>query len=249
MTTEDSRKQSSGLALDTVAEDLFGLNIRGMKSILTLWRYPQRYFRAAETPDWQDEYTPSIRLWLSFFALLSALKFWWFGTNEGMIGAFASGFANAGIQLPEGVTYEDVGAEAVLWAFGLVPVLQIICMFLLSTVYNFWGRSTTLALRQRYLFAVMIPNASLMPVFLTIMLFIPQAMLSAYGMVLAVVTLLIDFQTGYRGGFSSVSKLGRLWRAALLALVLVTINAGTTIAAQIAGIIVIGQKYGLAPPG
>jgi hypothetical protein len=74
-------------------------------------------------------------------------------------------------------------------------------------------------------------------------------MISTYGMVLAVATLLVDFQAGYRGGFSSVSRIGRAWRAALLALILVTINAGTTIAAQIAGIIFIGRQYGFALPG
>ena len=165
-----------------------------------------------------------------------------------MIGAFATGFANAGLQLPEGVSYEDVGAEAVLWVFGWVPILQITSMFLLSTIYNVWGERTTITLRQRYLFAVMVPNASLMPVFLTMMLFIPQAMMSAYGWSLAFATLLIDFQAGYRGAFHNASKFGRAWRAALLALILVIINTGTTIVAQIMGIIIIGQKYTFLSP-
>lgn len=225
---------------------MFGLNIRGMQSIIAAWRTPRDYFAAARLPAWGDKYTPSIRLWLSFFALFSALKFWWFGNNDGMIGAFATGFENAGVRLPDGVSYQEVGAEAVLWAFGWVPILQIVSMVLLALVYRGWGERTTLALRQRYLFAVMIPGASLMPVFLTLMLFVPQNMMTAYGILLALMTFCIDFQTGYRGGFSKVSGRARAWRAGVLALILVTLNTFTAIAAQIFSIIVIGQKYGLA---
>lgn len=243
--SQKSDKGSASLSLDAIAEDLFGLNIRGVQSILAVWRRPRAYFAAAKAPDWNDKYTPSIRLWLSFFALFSALKYWWLGSNEGMVGAFATGFADAGLKLPDGVTYQDVGAEAVLWVFGWVPVLQIVSMGLLSLIYNAWGERTTLALRQRYLFAVMIPSASLMPVFLTIMYFVPQAMMAAYGILLAAVTFFIDFQAGYRGGFSNVSISGRAWRAGLLALILVAVNTLTTVAAQIVGIVVIGQKYGV----
>jgi len=211
-----------------------------------LWRNPRDYFAAARTLDWNGKYTPSIRLWLSFFALFSALKFWWLGTNAGMVGAFATGFENAGLILPAGLSYQDVGAEAVLWAFGWVPVLQIVSMVLLALVYTAWGESTTLALRQRFLFAVMVPSASLMPVFLTLMLFVPTSMITAYGIFLAIAAFSIDFQAGYRGAFSNASNMGRAWRAGLLALTLVTINTFTAIAAQIVVIVVISQKYGIA---
>lgn len=247
MENEKPRTGSSELSFDSMAEDLFGLNIRGLKTISAAWTRPRAYFAAAKTHEWSDKYTPSIRLWLSFFALFSALKFWWFGSNEGMIGAFATGFENAGLLLPEGVTYEDVGTEAVLWVFGWIPALQIVSMVLLSLVYPIWGERTTVTLRQRYLFIIIIPSASLMPVFLSIMLLVPQTMMSAYGVLLAVVAFTVDFQTGYRGGFSSVSRMGRAWRAGLLALILVTINTVTAIVAQIVGILLIAQRYGVTP--
>ena len=247
MEKQSSESASRDLSLDSVAEDLFGLNIRGVQSILAVWWRPREYFAAARTSEWNDKYTPSIRLWLSFFALFSALKYWWFATSAGMVGAFASGFENAGVNLPVDVTYRDIGAEAALWVFGWVPVVQIISMFAMALIYNAWGERATLALRQRYLFAVMIPSASVMPIFLTIMLLVPPYMMTAYGILLAVAAFFIDFQTGFRGGFTEVSRTGRAWRAGLLALILVTINTLTTIAVQIAGILFIGQKYGLGP--
>ncbi len=247
MENQKSDKGDDGLTLDSIAEDLFGLNIRGVQSIVTIWRRPRAYFAAAKTPDWNDKYTPSIRLWLSFFALFSALKFWWLGANAGMVGAFAAGFENAGVNLPYGVTYQDVGAEAVLWMFTWVPILQIISMVLLALVYNAWGERTTLALRQRYMFTVMIPSASVMPVLLTAMLFVSQHMMTAYGIFLALAAFFIDFQAGYRGGFSKVSKRGRAWRAGLLALLLVAINTLISITVQIVSIVIISQKYGVGP--
>ena len=247
MEKQNSESASRDLSLDSVAEDLFGLNIRGVQTILTVWRRPSDYFAAARAPEWTDKYTPSIRLWLSFFALFSALKYWWFATSAGMVGAFASGFEDAGVNLPADMTYRDIGAEAALWVFGWVPVVQIISMFAMVLIYNAWGERTTLALRQRYLFAVMIPSASVMPVFLSIMLLVPPHMMTAYGILLAAAAFFIDFQTGFRGGFTEVSRTGRAWRAGLLALILVTINTLTTIAVQIAGILFIGQKYGIGP--
>ena len=104
--------QASGLAtlpMDALAEDLFGLNVRGLRSVRTLWARPKRYFAAARSLDWNGTYTPSIRLYLSFFALYSLLKVWWIGGNAGMVGAYAAGFAEAGVVVPPGKTMDDIG--------------------------------------------------------------------------------------------------------------------------------------------
>lgn len=247
--SEPIKENSAVISLDAMAEDLFGLNIRGVKTILAAWANPRRYFAASRTPDWQDSYTPSIRLWLSFFALLSLLRFWWIGGNEGMIGAYATGFTQAGLIVPEGLTIQDIGREAVLFVFTLIPFLQVFAMVLVALVYPFWGERTTITQRQRYLFAVIVPSASLMPFLLTIMLLVPEAQMVSYGIFLALVALIVDLQTGYRGGFEQVSGFGRIWRAGLLATLLVVLNTTLSILSQIAGIVIISQKYGVAPPG
>ena len=249
MTQKKPDDRNGALSLDALAEDLFGLNIRGLRTLYVLWVHPRRYFDAARNPDWQNAYTPSIRLWLSFFALFSALKLWWIGGNDGMIDAYAAGFAEGRVPLPDGMTYKDVGTEAMLWVFGLWPVLQIISTVLLSLVYPFWGERTSIALRQRYFFAVLVPSASLMPIFLTIMLFVPGNMLDEYGLVLAVLAILIAFQTGYRGGFANVTGMQKAWRVGLLATIVVLLNIATNIISQIVGIVVISQKYWSIPMG
>lgn len=237
------------LSLDAVAEDLFGLNVRGLRSVSALWVRPKDYFSAAKTTDWMGKFTPSIRLWLSFFAIYSAVKLWWIRGNDGLIQAFTEGFARAGLVLPDGVTYQDVATDTVVWIFSVIPVLQIIAMIGLSLIFPFWGEKTTIALRQRYLFGVIVPSASLMPVFMTVMLFIPSGYLSAYGVALALVTFSVDFLTGYRGAFSNKSRWQKAWRAGLLAAIVVGLNVATSIGAQIAGIVLTSQKYAALAAG
>lgn len=249
MTEKTSDSGKTDLSMDTMAEDLFGLNIRGVRTLGTIWVHPRRYFQAAKAQDWEDKYTPSIRLWLSFFALFSALKVWWGSHNDGLIEAYAAGYAQAGLPLPQGMTYEDIGTEAILWVFSLWPVLEIVSMILLSLVYPFWGERTSVSLRQRYLFAVIVPNASLMPLYLIVMMFVPAGMQALYALMLAPVTLLINFQTGYRGAFGQVSGMGRVWRAGLLALTVVMLSVVMSLIATVVGIMVISQKYGFGLAG
>lgn len=237
------------ISLDSMAEDLLGLNIRGLKSVAALWTQPRDYFAAARTPNWSDRYTPSIRLWLSFFALFSALRFWWIGGSQGIIGAYADGFTQAGLVVPDGMTIEEIGTEAVLLVFGMVPILQIITMVLLALVWGVWGEKTSITQRQRYLFGVIVPSASLMPIFLTVMMLMPQSLVTVFGIGLAVGSFFVDFQTSYRGLFTEVSRFGRIWRAALVSAVIVTLNVLTSLVAQIGGIIYIASKYGVAPAG
>jgi hypothetical protein len=245
----DTDRQIAPLTIESVVEDLFGLNLRGLRSIAKLWTRPRDYFMAAKVANWNDRFTPSIRLWLFFFALFSAFKFLWVGSGEGMIEAFANGFSEARIQVPEGQSYRDIGKEAVLLIFGLLPFLQIIGTIIIAFIYPFWGERTTIALRQRYFFGVIVPSASLMPVFMTVMMFLPGSYLTAYGLMLALITFVVDFQTGYRGAFINVSGMKRAWRAGLLSLTVVSFNVVVTIIAQFVGIIYIGQKYGVMPMG
>ncbi len=244
MTIEDKHIDVTPLPIDAVVEDLFGLNLRGLRSIGVLWRRPKLYIDAAQHIDWRESFTPSIRLWLFFFALLSFFKFWWVGSSDGMIEAYSNGFAKAELTLPEGMTYREVGREAVLLVFGLLPLFQITTTILLALTFPFWGEPTSAALRQRYLFAVIVPSSSLMPVFMTVMMFVPPQYLTLYGLGLAALTYIIDFQTGYRGAFQTAGRGGRVWRASLLSLCVVALNIATTLTSQLIGVILTTHKYG-----
>ena len=250
MTTSDpgpartAGREPAVLRLDAITEDIFGINLRGARSILALWASPRRYVEAATHADWQGRYTPAIRLWLFFFALFSAFKVWWLGQSAGLVEAWATGFSDAGVPLPPGTMYEDLAREAIVLVFTLLPVLQIVATFAVALVYPYWGRPATAALRQRLFFATIVPSASLMPVVMTVMIFVPSQALMAYGVGLAALTFAVDFVTGYRGAFSPLSPWGRVWRSSLLALVIVGTNVVLSVLTQIAVILWINAKYG-----
>jgi len=68
--------------------DIFGVNIKGLKSIWTLLRRPAEYFDAARLPDWGGEHWPSIRIWLGLMGILVALQFLWASESSEMTAMF-----------------------------------------------------------------------------------------------------------------------------------------------------------------
>ena len=53
----NGRKINDLIGLDDFLEDMFGMNIRGFKTIWVLLTRPKLYFIAAKTPDWHARYT------------------------------------------------------------------------------------------------------------------------------------------------------------------------------------------------
>ena len=86
--SEDQAKISK-IGFDNLLEDIFGLNIRALKTIGVLFKSPGKYFKAAKTPDWTDRYTPSFRVWFGLMAMLVALKFLYTTEANIMIDAYA----------------------------------------------------------------------------------------------------------------------------------------------------------------
>lgn len=230
------------VSVDDVVQDLFGLNLRGLRSIWTLIARPRRYFEAATYADWQGRYTPSVRLWLSLLAIFSLLKVWFISEDSPLVAAYAHGFRAAGVTPIAGETFESIGQAAALWTFGLVPILQFAAMFLLAIVYPAWGEKTNFALRQRFLFGILTPSSTLGLFLVVAMVLVPPSLITVYAFALAAVSFTVDTVTGARGAFASRGGWGRLWRAALLALVVAALNIGVNVLAQIAGILVVGGQ-------
>ncbi|RFB04235.1 hypothetical protein [Parvularcula marina] len=241
-----AKKEQSELpriSVDDAAQDLFGLNIRGLVSIWALWAHPRRYFAAAQEPDWQKYFTPSIRLWLSLVALMSFLQFLWIGSDTPLVQAYVQGFKDGGAVPVEGMTHQDMGEQAALWIYGITPIFQAIGLVFLALIYPFWGQKTSFALRQRYVFATVVPSATLMLFILPSMGQMSIELVAKFGFVIAVIAFLTDFTTSFRGAFVGKSTGGKLWRSALLAGVILLFNAIAAIFVQIAGIVLVSSRY------
>lgn len=65
--------------LGDVVEELFGANLRSVRTLWVSFRHPLRYAKAALTPDWDGgRYTPSVRLFLALFSIFAVTAFFWF---------------------------------------------------------------------------------------------------------------------------------------------------------------------------
>ncbi|NNU15825.1 hypothetical protein HK107_05760 [Parvularcula sp. ZS-1/3] len=235
------------IGLDDIFGDLFGLNIKGMRSIVDVWIKPATYAKAARDEGWEGRYTPSIRLWLSMMAVGSFLQFLWISDDAPITKVFAEGFRDAGLSAPEGITLTELGQEAAVWTYGLMPVVQLVFLMFLAVFWRLWGAPTTVGLRVRYLLGVMIPSGSLMLAILPVLAVMPEAYMTAYGLLLAVLAALVDWQTSARGFITAKARGGKLLRALALAVMIFVVNVGVSIIVQVAGVIIVANKYGLSP--
>lgn len=236
---------TSKITIDELAGDLFGLNIMGLRSIITLWLNPARFFEAADSADWLDRYTPSVRLWLSLIAVSSLLQVFWIGSQSPLVAAYTNGFENAGLILGPDMTYQQLGEEAAVLIFAVFPIVQLATFLLILPLFRLWGRPTTFSLRVRYGFAMMIPSASMMLIILPGMSLMDPGWVTYFGMVIGLVAFLVDTQTLYRGGRPGRTQTGRLVRSVGIAAIALTLNTLMHALTQIAGIIAISIKYGL----
>ena len=239
-------KPDKPVGMDDFVEDVFGLNIRGLNSIITLFHQPAQYFAAAAQPDWKQKFTPSIRLWFSLFALWTLLQFVWFSEGSPFVEVYAEGLREANVALPEGHSYASLGEEVALWVYGLAPILLAFTLLLIGSLYRFWGQPMTVAASQRYLFGVAIPGSAAMIALMLMGAFAPAEYLRVFGYVSAVTVFMLDAVTGYRGAFKGLTG-GRRWlRTIVLAVTLFFANVVTNIVAQIGGIVIVAYKYSLS---
>lgn len=242
-----SEAKKVSIDVDDIFGDLFDLNIRGIRSIAVLWRRPSAYAEAAQDPDWEDRYTPSIRLWLSIAAVGSFLQFLWISDDAPIARVYADGIAGAGLTAPEGMSLLALGREAAVWSYGLMPIIQTILLILLAILWRGWGRPISAGLRVRYLLGVVVPSGSLMLAAVPLLAFIPEEFLTPFGLILAVVAATVDVQTSARGFITAGTLGAKMVRAFALAAMLLVLNVGVSILVQVAGVIIVAYKYGLTP--
>ena len=121
-------------------EELFGANIRSLRTLWTAIRHPRRYAEACLTPDWQGgRYTPAVRLWLAIFslsllaALLREVIYPLPDENPQVMGAFYDRFENV-----------------FLLAMSFLGIV-------LTAVFARWNKRVRFAVNIRLMFAANIP--------------------------------------------------------------------------------------------
>lgn len=151
--------------------DIFGINIKGLKSIWTLLARPAEYFDAARLPDWGGEHWPSIRIWLGLMGILVALQFLWASESSEMTAMFQtitmsvaegiqSGAASNGNTIYlDGLERQALGKRAFkLWIF-IYPFFFIVAMCALAFVFRAWKPVVEFVVRLRYIFGIIVPGS------------------------------------------------------------------------------------------
>lgn len=224
------------IGFDNLLEDIFGLNIRALKTIKVLLTSPFKYFEAARTPEWENKYTPSFRVWFGLIAMLVALNFIYNNDRSAMTGAYQSLMDQVVSDYSRGynatqadhnhppvefrIDEKAAAKDLAKWIMVYFPFAYIPFMALAGLVVRFWGQSLTYVTRLRYLFAVIIPSTTFMFLTTFLVLVIGPELLSWLSVGLILFILIVDFATAYRGPFKGMDKAKRLWRSFALAAVL-----------------------------
>lgn len=196
-------------------EDVFGFNTRSARTIWVVFTKPVNYFKAARSSNWQDKYTPSIRLMLLFGAITMALGFIWAKPNGSFIDALNSALIagiNDGYKFSgHRIDVSDVDLREtlvkVIEFMGLIfTPIYIFLLSLLAWVYRAWGETLPYVIRQRYIFAVCIP-ASIFGIFWLLFTSVFTGKLyDMLGLAEIAIVILILFITAIRGPFGHLSK-------------------------------------------
>ena len=138
-------------------EELFGANLRSFRTLWTAVRYPERYARAALTPDWEDgRYTPAVRLWLAMFSLMILLTFVGFAPEK------------------DGQTVSIVSIMDDDRAFSLMLLFGSFGALVIAAIWLRWRKTVTVATNIRLMFGANIPVLAATAVLAVPHRFIPE---------------------------------------------------------------------------
>jgi hypothetical protein len=227
--TKKTQSDFETVGYDDFFEDIFGLSLRGLKSIKTLFTDPADYFTAARHADWQDRFTPSMRLWLGLMTILIGLQFIWAGDTSNymdtvtqMPRAFVTTeLAKEGANIQALQDYDMLAAAKRINARNLLiyPFIFVAFFLLLSAIFRPWRNGENFIVSQRYMFGVIVP-ASVVGLISTIFsYFIPPSIYSTVASAQIAVVVALYVVTAYRGPMRDFGK-DRLGMSLVMAMVI-----------------------------
>lgn len=214
--SDTANSQRSKLGFDALIEDLFGLNIRGLATIRDIFWRPRTVFEAARSPDWQERYTPSIRLVFSILTVMAFFSFVWAAEDSPFMQGLIEGYRASGEETGQSIesAREDVNTIVGLYA-GSLPFAYILCHSLMALLVRIWGKGTSAVVRLRLYMLSVVPSMLISVISLFFFTKLGSSALYltfSYGSVL-----LADAVTSYRGGIAGASRLRRVLKALLFA--------------------------------
>lgn len=211
-------RQTEKVGLDHLADDVFGLSLRGLKTIRDAFWSPAVLFASARDPNWDRRYTPSVRLFTSLIVLILALRFLWAGPGTVVEETFSNQMQILAERYhPIFGTRESLD-KIINTYFLIYPGAVVTTILVISLATFIWGKGTSWGARVRLFFAAMIPNAALSIVMVSIMGLVPPSYMMATVIIPMFVNFAIDSTTVIRGLKPVFSLPSRIWRGVLFAI-------------------------------
>ena len=214
---ESKRLKSREVGGDDLIEDMFGLNLRGLKTLWVMFVSPRRGYEAARSPDWMDRsYTPSIRLLFSLLAVMTATRFLWAGADSS-IHALVDGQVSAIEELGSPEERSAFTEHIIDYFLLLFPFSFMLTQAIAGSLLRVWGKGTNTIVRVRLYMLAMLPNATFTLFALPLMTLMTVPQQTEFSLALIALTFLIDFVTVMRGGVVSEKRSGKIIKSALYA--------------------------------
>ncbi|MFK8031099.1 MAG: hypothetical protein AB8G18_12760 [Gammaproteobacteria bacterium] len=232
-----SQPRQHDVSIDALADDLFGLNWRAIKTLGVAFAHPGRYSEAAWSSSWQDQFTPSFRLWFTLVAVLFFFQFFWADADGALIAMYTAQMESSAVSLPDGVSARDASQYFARVNFTILPFASAFGLFILGAVYRAWGTAVPLVVRIRYVFAVTVPSTALsLPVF-WMLGYVPHTHATYFLFFSWLFPIPVNALIAYCGTFSQLAGGSRIWRSIALALMLfVAMASSGLISSVLAGV-------------
>ncbi len=220
--------------LDSLMADLFGLNIRGAKTIGHLFMRPKDVFDSARVYDWRSQYTPTLRLAFSILTVFSLLSFFWTSEDGILYQTLYNQFSEIYANDPNA---GDVGEmiDAMFAGYNIFfPFIYMLVHGLVGSIVFLWGKGTPWVARIRLYFGIASVGIAISVTSLMIMPFIDSSLFWLYsivGMSVGFLAYVFTYARGMRGYYPIASLIGRsLFLAIIVTLTdfLVALIAGTS---------------------
>jgi len=224
---QDSNKTGGTPGFDSLIEDLFGLNVRGLKTVGQLFISPKKVFESARVPDWRRKYTPTIRLTFSIITVFMLLSFFWAAEDGMMYQALFAQFTEIAAASLDPVSPEqirrDIRTAFAAYSF-FYPFIYMLLHGLVGSALFIWGKGTGWVTRLRLYFGLLTVGMTVALISTLITPFLRPDMLVAFTFFGMAISVLAYWLTYARGMWGSASALGVLIRATCLALLITLVD-------------------------
>ncbi|MHA7898293.1 MAG: hypothetical protein ACX94B_00410 [Henriciella sp.] len=205
-------------------EDVFGLNVRGLRTLGDLYTRPKRVFDSARVTDWNNHHTPTIRLTFSLLTVYMLLSFFW-AAEDGplyqMLYAQLETLKDANPDLPP--VEEMIDGWFAAYSFSY-PFIYMLIHLIAGSLVFLWGKGTSWTTRLRLYFGLCAITISVALLSAAPLPLVSVDMIGVYTVGTMLVGMLAYGVTYVRGMKGSLSVRALAWRAPFIAMFITLID-------------------------